>query len=103
GRELARFRLLQKEGWMPHILHFLAPRREAALQRRQIPTIAATDFTVRDHHHRSDLSMRLGADEVISIPSEEAKSLRGTLDTAIDTVGGKAQRDLFALVRKGGA
>jgi len=24
------------------------------------------------------------------------------LDTAIDTVGGKAQRDLFALVRKGG-
>ena len=44
----------------------------------------------------------LGADEVISIPSEEAQGLRGTLDTAIDTVGGKAQRDLFAYVRKGG-
>jgi NADPH:quinone reductase-like Zn-dependent oxidoreductase len=33
---------------------------------------------------------------------EEAQGLRGTLDTAIDTVGGKAQRDLFAYVRKGG-
>src|SRR6516162_7545777 len=49
-----------------------------------------------------DAALRLGADEVISIPSEEAQSLRGTLDTAIDTVGGKAQRDLFAYVRKGG-
>jgi NADPH:quinone reductase-like Zn-dependent oxidoreductase len=49
-----------------------------------------------------DEALRLGADEVISIPSEEAQGLRGTLDTAIDTVGGKAQRDLFALVRKGG-
>ena len=37
-----------------------------------------------------------GADEVISIPSEGAQGLRGTLDTVIDTVGGKAQRDLFA-------
>jgi NADPH:quinone reductase-like Zn-dependent oxidoreductase len=44
----------------------------------------------------------LGANEVISIPSEESQGLRGTLDTAIDTVGGKAQRDLFAYVRKGG-
>ena len=49
-----------------------------------------------------DETRRLGADEVISIPSEEAQSLRGTLDIAIDTVGGKAQRELFALVRKGG-
>ena len=49
-----------------------------------------------------DEALRLGADEVISIPSGEAQGLRGTLDTAIDTVGGKAQRDLFALVRKGG-
>jgi NADPH:quinone reductase-like Zn-dependent oxidoreductase len=49
-----------------------------------------------------DEALRLGADEVISIPSEEALGPRGTLDTAIDTVGGKAQRDLFALVRKGG-
>ena len=49
-----------------------------------------------------DEALRLGADEVISIPSEEAQSLRGTLDTAIDTVGGKTQRDLFAFVRKGG-
>jgi NADPH:quinone reductase-like Zn-dependent oxidoreductase len=49
-----------------------------------------------------DEALRLGADEVISIPSEEAQGLRGTLDTAIDTVGGKAQRDLFAYVRKGG-
>ena len=39
---------------------------------------------------------------MISIPGEEAQRLRGTLDTAIDTVGGKAQRDLFAYVRKGG-
>jgi NADPH:quinone reductase-like Zn-dependent oxidoreductase len=49
-----------------------------------------------------DEALRLGADEVISIPSEEAQGLRGTLDTAIDTVGGKTQRDLFAYVRKGG-
>lgn len=49
-----------------------------------------------------DQALRLGADEVISIPSEEAQCLRGTLDTAIDTVGGKVQRELFALVRKGG-
>jgi NADPH:quinone reductase-like Zn-dependent oxidoreductase len=49
-----------------------------------------------------DEALRLGADQVISIPSEEAQGLRGTLDTAIDTVGGKAQRDLFAFVRKGG-
>jgi NADPH:quinone reductase-like Zn-dependent oxidoreductase len=47
-------------------------------------------------------ALRLGADEVISIPSEEAQCLRGTLDTAIDTVGGKTQRELFAYVRKGG-
>lgn len=50
----------------------------------------------------TDEALRLGADEVISIPSEEAQGLRGTLDTVIDTVGGKAQRDLFAFVRKGG-
>jgi len=50
----------------------------------------------------SDQARRLGADEVISIPSEEAQGLRGTLDTAIDTVGGKTQRDLFVYVRKGG-
>jgi hypothetical protein len=37
---------------------------------------------------------------VISIPSEEAQGLRGTLGTVIDTVGGKAQRDLFAYVGK---
>ena len=49
-----------------------------------------------------DEALRLCADEVISIPSEEAQGLRGTLDTAIDTVGGTAQRDLFALLRKGG-
>ncbi|MFY9835413.1 MAG: NADP-dependent oxidoreductase [Xanthobacteraceae bacterium] len=49
-----------------------------------------------------DEALRLGADEVISIPSEEAQRLRGTLDSAIDTVGGKVQRDLFAYVRKGG-
>jgi NADPH:quinone reductase-like Zn-dependent oxidoreductase len=47
-------------------------------------------------------ALRLGADEVITIPSEEAQGLRGTLDTAIDTVGGKTQRELFAYVRKGG-
>jgi NADPH:quinone reductase-like Zn-dependent oxidoreductase len=40
---------------------------------------------------------------VITIPSEETQSLRGTLDTAIDTVGGETQRDLLALVRKGGS
>ena len=39
---------------------------------------------------------------MVSIPSEEAHGLRGTLDTAIDTVGGKVQWDLFAYVRKGG-
>jgi NADPH:quinone reductase-like Zn-dependent oxidoreductase len=49
-----------------------------------------------------DEVLRLGADEVISIPSEEAQGLRGTVDAAIDTVGGKAQKDLFAFVRKGG-
>lgn len=49
-----------------------------------------------------DEALRLGADEVISIPSEEAQGLRGTLDTVIDTVGGKAQSNLFAFVRKGG-
>jgi NADPH:quinone reductase-like Zn-dependent oxidoreductase len=49
-----------------------------------------------------DEALRLGADEVISIPSEEAQRLRGTSDTVIDTVGGKTQRDLFAYVRKGG-
>lgn len=49
-----------------------------------------------------DEALRLGADEVISIPSEGAQGLRGTLDIAIDTVGGKTQRDLFAYVRKGG-
>jgi NADPH:quinone reductase-like Zn-dependent oxidoreductase len=47
-------------------------------------------------------AVRLGADEVISLPSDEAPRLRGTVDTVIDTVGGKAQRELFAFVRKGG-
>ncbi len=46
------------------------------------------------------LPLTLGAD--LAGTSDEAQGLRGTLDTAIDTVGGKAQRDLFALVRKGG-
>ena len=36
-----------------------------------------------------DEALRLGADEVISIPSGEAQGLRRTLDTAIDTVGAK--------------
>ena len=49
-----------------------------------------------------DEALRLGADEVISIPGEEAQGLRGTLDIAIDTVGGKTQRELFAYVRRGG-
>lgn len=49
-----------------------------------------------------DEAKRLGADEVISIPSEEAQGLHGTLDTAIDTVGGKSQKELFAYLRKGG-
>jgi NADPH:quinone reductase-like Zn-dependent oxidoreductase len=44
----------------------------------------------------------MGADEVISIPSVQAQGMQGSLDAVIDTVGGKAQRDLFALVRKGG-
>ena len=62
----------------------------------------------RSARHRSvlprdrDEALRLGGDEVISIPSEEAQGLRGTLDTAIDTVGGKTQRELFAYLRKGG-
>lgn len=47
-------------------------------------------------------ALRLGADEVISLPSDEAPRLRGTVDTVIDTVGGKVQRELFAYVRKGG-
>jgi NADPH:quinone reductase-like Zn-dependent oxidoreductase len=47
-------------------------------------------------------ALRLGADEVISIPGEEAQRLRGTLDVAIDTVGGQTQRELFTYVRKGG-
>lgn len=47
-------------------------------------------------------ALRLGADEVISIPSEETQRLRRTLDSVIDTVGGKTQTDLFAFVRKGG-
>ena len=38
-----------------------------------------------------DAALRLGADEVISIPSEEAQGLRGTLDTAIDRVGRKTE------------
>ena len=50
-----------------------------------------------------DEALRLGADEVISIPSEEAQRLRGTFDAVIDTVGGEAQRALFAYARKGGA
>ena len=50
-----------------------------------------------------DEALRLAADEVISIPSEGAQGLRGNLDIVIDTVGGKAQGDLFAFVRKGGA
>ena len=50
-----------------------------------------------------DEALRLGADEVTSIPSEEAQRLRGTFDAVIDTVGGEAQRALFAYVRKSGA
>jgi len=50
-----------------------------------------------------DEALRLGADEAISIPSEEAQRLRGSFDAVIDTVGGEAQRALFAYVRKGGA
>jgi NADPH:quinone reductase-like Zn-dependent oxidoreductase len=46
-----------------------------------------------------DEALRLGADEVISIPSEEAQGLRGTLDAVIDTVGGKVQSDQFAYAR----
>ena len=49
-----------------------------------------------------EVALQLGADEVISLPSEEASRLRGTLDTVIDTVGGKTQTELFAYVRKGG-
>jgi NADPH:quinone reductase-like Zn-dependent oxidoreductase len=47
-------------------------------------------------------AVRLGADEVISLPSDEASHLRGTVDKVIDTVGGEGQRELFAYVRKGG-
>lgn len=39
---------------------------------------------------------------MISLPGEEASPLRGTLDTVIDTVGGKTQTELFPYVRKGG-
>ena len=46
--------------------------------------------------------LRLGANEVISIPGDEALGLRGTLDIAIDTVGGNEQRELFTYVRRGG-
>ncbi len=49
-----------------------------------------------------EVALQLGADEVISRPSEEASPLRGPLDTVIDTVGGKTQTELFAYVRKGG-
>lgn len=49
-----------------------------------------------------DEALRLGADEAISIPSEEAQGLWGTLDAAIDTVGGDTQRKLFEYLRKGG-
>lgn len=49
-----------------------------------------------------EVALQLGADEVISHPGEEASPLRGTLDTVIDTVGGKNQTELFAYVRKGG-
>jgi NADPH:quinone reductase-like Zn-dependent oxidoreductase len=49
-----------------------------------------------------EVALQLGADEVISHPSEEVPPLRGTLDTVIDTVGGKTQTQLFAYVRKGG-
>jgi hypothetical protein len=61
-------------------------------------SLHASDVLPKDREE----ALRLGAAEVISIPSEEAQSLRRTLDIAIDTVGGKAQTDLFALVRKGG-
>jgi NADPH:quinone reductase-like Zn-dependent oxidoreductase len=44
----------------------------------------------------------LGADEVISIPGDESQRLYGTLDTAIDTVGGATQMELFAYLRRGG-
>jgi NADPH:quinone reductase-like Zn-dependent oxidoreductase len=51
---------------------------------------------------QTEEALRLGADEVVSLPSDEALRLRGTVDAVIDTVGGEAQRELFAYVRKGG-
>jgi NADPH:quinone reductase-like Zn-dependent oxidoreductase len=51
---------------------------------------------------QKDEALRLGADEVISLPSDEALRSRGTVDAVIDTVGGKGQMELFAYVRKGG-
>lgn len=49
-----------------------------------------------------DEAFRLGASDVISIPSEETHGLLRSLDAVIDTVGGKAQEDLFGYVREGG-
>jgi NADPH:quinone reductase-like Zn-dependent oxidoreductase len=51
---------------------------------------------------QKDEALRFGADEVISLPSDEATRLRGTVDAVIDTVGGETQKELFAYVRKGG-
>jgi NADPH:quinone reductase-like Zn-dependent oxidoreductase len=49
-----------------------------------------------------EVALQLGADEVISLPSEDRSRLQGTVDTVIDTVGGETQRELFAYVHKGG-
>lgn len=47
--------------------------------------------------------LRLGADDVILAPGDEVEGLWGTMDVAIDTVGGKAQKALFEYVRRGGS
>lgn len=49
-----------------------------------------------------DEALRFGADEVVSPPGDEGLRLKGTVDSVIDTVGGRAQSDLFAYVRRGG-
>jgi NADPH:quinone reductase-like Zn-dependent oxidoreductase len=60
-------------------------------------------FTARVGKPRDrEVALQLGAAEANSLGSETASPLRGTLDTVIDTVGGKTQRDLFGYLRKGG-
>jgi NADPH:quinone reductase-like Zn-dependent oxidoreductase len=49
-----------------------------------------------------EVALQLGATEAISLGSEAASRLRGTLDAVIDTVGGKTQKELFGYLRKGG-